>query len=345
MMSLFLIFLLSLLFTPYVVLSYEPSQQDIVDAILGRRVFTPEQLKQMDINQDEKVDVADLVYFLQPKVTASFVTKESIIDESLESHDVLLNFSGHMIGTAKYTVGGTATPDIDYVKLSGSVSVNGHSAFITIRPIKDTVFEGNETIKITLLPSTDYQLGTQTTHTVNLRDNPNESSADYVFDLSIETMGVEGNTNEQTGFPPALFSRKARINLTFSQGNILKAALNTTKSIGTGETVSGATVIPSTSLSYTSKTLEMVFEYPTKCDGLVSDASIITFDYEHPSLGNQTLRDLVNTLTLRIEDFDITADKFTNKLLKGTFSLRISGFLREGTATFFKGSLLGTMQQ
>lgn len=43
----------------------EVTEQDILDAILETRTFTSQELQEMDVNGDNQVDVADLVYWVQ----------------------------------------------------------------------------------------------------------------------------------------------------------------------------------------------------------------------------------------------------------------------------------------
>jgi hypothetical protein len=323
--------------------SYGATEADIRDAILGR---TPVDMSVMDLNKDGKVDVADIVKSYHDQIAASFALARSTTDESAGSHNVQVLFSAPMSATLYYTVGGTATAGTDYQTLSGLVAVNGNNVTIPVYLISDTVYEGNETVKLTLLPRAEYQLGAQTTHTITLKDNPHESSADYIFNLSSETMGVSGSTTDQKGFPSTLFSRIASVNITFSENNILNARLNTARSIGLTDNLSGATTISAKSVSYGANTIEMVFEYGSHSDSFVSDPSITTgFDPENPSLGQQNKKTLTNTLTLRINEVDISANKFTSKVLQGTFSFQIAGVLREATTQFFQGKLAGIMQR
>lgn len=343
--DLFLTLVLTLLLTsnPLTITPCEAvTENEIRDAILNR---TGVDLNTMDLNEDDKVDVADVVNFHHLYCIANFTEAESEINETAGTYNVVLNFTQPITGTVKYTVGGTATEDEDYVALPGSVAVDGSSATIEVSVMSDTIFEGDEIIKIALLPSEEYLLGTERTHSIKIKDNPFESSTDYIFILSSKTLGVEGDTTDQQGFPPTLFSRTATVNITFSQNNVLDAVLNVAKSIGITDTVTGADTIPSTLASYSSGILEMVFEYNTQSEGFVSDSSITGFSSDNPSLGVQTKKTLANTLTLRINDFDISTDKFTDKYLQGAFSLSMSGVLNEGTVPFFQGSLVGTMQQ
>ncbi|WP_254564047.1 SBBP repeat-containing protein [Oscillatoria sp. HE19RPO] len=74
--------------------------------------------------------------------------------------------------TVNYTVAGTATNGTDYTALSGSVLIPGGSttATIDLLPIDDGVYEPDETVEITLVAGTDYDLvaGSETaSHTLH----------------------------------------------------------------------------------------------------------------------------------------------------------------------------------
>ena len=54
--------------------------------------------------------------------------------------------------TVNFVIAGSATPGVDYHTLPTSVTIQPgkHAAFLTVRPIDDTVFEGNETVRVVL---------------------------------------------------------------------------------------------------------------------------------------------------------------------------------------------------
>ena len=72
--------------------------------------------------------------------------------------------------TVSYTVSGTATPGSDYSALSGSVTIlaNTLTRTLTITPLNDTLVENNETIVVSLAPSSAYSIGTPNSATVTL---------------------------------------------------------------------------------------------------------------------------------------------------------------------------------
>ena len=72
-----------------------------------------------------------------------------------------------------YTVAGTATPGVDYVALSGSVTIPAGvaSVSIVIQPIDDTIQEPTETVTVNLSTNSTYMLGSYRSATVYILDN------------------------------------------------------------------------------------------------------------------------------------------------------------------------------
>jgi len=75
--------------------------------------------------------------------------------------------------TVNYTVAGSATKGTDYNNLTGRVTfaAGSSTAFIDINPVNDTLVEPSETVILTLLGSSTYQIGTSKTATVTILDN------------------------------------------------------------------------------------------------------------------------------------------------------------------------------
>lgn len=69
-----------------------------------------------------------------------------------------------------FQVTGTATPNRDYVDLGTNVEFPTGAARVnqTVTPIQDMLQETNEPIVLTLLPSEDYQIGVNSSATVNI---------------------------------------------------------------------------------------------------------------------------------------------------------------------------------
>jgi uncharacterized protein YjlB len=78
--------------------------------------------------------------------------------------------------TVNYTVSGTATPNTDYLSLTGTVTfaAGAASATLLISPIDDAIVEGNETVILTLGANAAYTLGAATQATVTIVDNDEE---------------------------------------------------------------------------------------------------------------------------------------------------------------------------
>ena len=75
--------------------------------------------------------------------------------------------------TVNYTMSGSATNGTDYTAVSGSVIIpaNTASATVTITPIDDSVYEGNETVILTLSADPAYNVGAPASATVTIADN------------------------------------------------------------------------------------------------------------------------------------------------------------------------------
>ncbi len=72
--------------------------------------------------------------------------------------------------TVNFSIGGTASPGIDYTSFSGSVTFNTgqQSQTIIITPINDTEVENSETVVLTLTSGTGYTVGTPSSAIVNI---------------------------------------------------------------------------------------------------------------------------------------------------------------------------------
>ncbi|MBC8767186.1 gliding motility-associated C-terminal domain-containing protein [Arenibacter sp. BSSL-BM3] len=79
------------------------------------------------------------------------------------------NITGNPI-VVNYTVGGTATPDSDYIAPSGTVSIPNaqESSTITVTPINDTEVEAAESVNVTLRSGTGYNVGSPNNATVSI---------------------------------------------------------------------------------------------------------------------------------------------------------------------------------
>ncbi len=74
--------------------------------------------------------------------------------------------------TVRYTVTGTATAGIDYVPLSGTLSMGKNTTVeVPVTPIDDALLEGYETITVTIAPDPAYSMFLDTTATLDLVDD------------------------------------------------------------------------------------------------------------------------------------------------------------------------------
>ncbi|MFN9176610.1 MAG: Calx-beta domain-containing protein, partial [Synechocystis sp.] len=86
--------------------------------------------------------------------------------------------------TVNYTIGGTGTKGTDYNNLTGTVSFAAGSAtaLVNITPIDDLIFEGNETVILTISSSTTYALGADTFSTIVINNTDPKGLADFLWD-------------------------------------------------------------------------------------------------------------------------------------------------------------------
>ncbi|MEO7298212.1 MAG: Calx-beta domain-containing protein [Verrucomicrobiota bacterium] len=87
--------------------------------------------------------------------------------------------------TVYYTITGTASNGVDYLSLTGSLTISAGSsnAIVTMSPIDDNVVEGNETVVLTLAANAGYSIGLPSNATVTIMDN------DFITNLKIMPMG------------------------------------------------------------------------------------------------------------------------------------------------------------
>jgi hypothetical protein len=126
--------------------------------------------------------------------TVQFVsTSGNSIDESSTNRTVAISLSapsGKPVSVVVTDAGGTATPGTDYTAIGSPLTVNfaagetGKS--VTIAVIQDLLYEGNETVILTLSSPTNATLGTNTVHTFTIID-------DEIYVASAETMDCNNN--------------------------------------------------------------------------------------------------------------------------------------------------------
>ena len=91
---------------------------------------------------------------------ASFASTHSEAREASGTHKIAVNLipASSSPVTVKYSVGGTATPGVDYTALPGTVTVpaNATTAMIDVAIIDDTVEDSDETVVLTLSRGAGY---------------------------------------------------------------------------------------------------------------------------------------------------------------------------------------------
>jgi Calx-beta domain/Domain of unknown function (DUF4114) len=115
-----------------------------------------------------------------------------------------------------YTIAGTATNGTDYQNLTGTATFNAGSdkATIDINPIDDNIYEGNETVILTLNDdTTKYKLDTNKSASLTIADNEtkptisianisqnegNSGTTNYAFNLTLSNPSTETITVKYT---------------------------------------------------------------------------------------------------------------------------------------------------
>ena len=98
-----------------------------------------------------------------------------------------------------YTLSGTATNGIDYLSLNGvaNFAIGASTAIVSVSPIDDALFEGNETVILTLAAGSGYTLNANNNSTITISDNDlptitvtaNDASAAEVVTGQIQNPG------------------------------------------------------------------------------------------------------------------------------------------------------------
>lgn len=174
------------------------SIDDLIAAILQTKSFTTDQLRALDLNGDNVVDVADLVLALRGSSAgapvASFSTTAETISEGAGTIAVTVALNPPAACTLLYKVGGTAVAGQNFAALSGSVAANGGTATIPISIIDDAVVAAQQNyITLTLLPSAGgcYTPGSISQHTILIQDNDALWHGDIVRNSARLGIGVQ----------------------------------------------------------------------------------------------------------------------------------------------------------
>jgi|GEM_PF-6747139 len=141
-------------------------------------------------NQDYSLMLSGLGIAPPPKSTISMAitdgsAAETKVGETSNSGKVTLTRSGgdnSKAETVAYSINGTATNGVDYSSLSGSVTfaAGQTSVDIPINIIDDNDVEGTETVTISLVGNSNYNLGASIDGTITIADNDFPGSVQWV---------------------------------------------------------------------------------------------------------------------------------------------------------------------
>jgi len=245
-----------------------------------------------------------------------------------------------------YSISGTAEADDYSSDAENGLIAQDDSAIITFSGKVDQTFEGEESIVVTLLPGIGYQLGSQATHTVTLRDNPDETWVDYLFILSANTPGL--STQSDSELPPVMPARKVSLTLTLGGDKVIGARINEHQSFGFVDDDPHLDSIRATDIRRDKGNLTLVFHYGSVALGLVGGPSLtsLTVDprVDFPKLADDDRKKLQNTLVLSIDHFTVPSQATSIMPLQGTFSIESSGVLTSEKALTVTGIVQGILQ-
>lgn len=176
---LFFLILFSVLFSVQVYSEDLPpivTEQNLRSVILeGGDGFTVDEINDLNLNNDSQVDVADLIRFLNLQGALPqgiyFDQPELVVNEGNGSIRLVINVLPGYQGSIHYAIESTATPGVDFESVSGTLTANGKQATLEINLIDDLELEEVETINVTLIPDSGYQIGPTQQQTVYIVDN------------------------------------------------------------------------------------------------------------------------------------------------------------------------------
>ena len=150
--------------------------------------------------------------------------------------------------TVSYTVGGTATPGVDYVALGSTATFAAGQAAVTktVTPLQDTFQEPNETIVLTVAASPGYAIGTASATVTLISDEVVTQTVSVAATDSIATeagLTTGTFTFTRTGNTSAALTVSFTVSGTATPG-VDYVALGTTVSFAAGQTAVTKTVTP-----------------------------------------------------------------------------------------------------
>ncbi|WP_164013863.1 Calx-beta domain-containing protein [Pyxidicoccus trucidator] len=140
------------------------------------------------------------IYVQSPTVSVS-VSDATGSEPGTDTGRFTISRSGGVAGqvlTVPYTVTGTATPGVDFIPVTGSVTLAAgvNSVSVDVRPLDDTTVEGRETVVLTVSADPTYKLGSTVSGTVTLLDN----------ELPVVTVSASDSLAAEPGTDTARFS-------------------------------------------------------------------------------------------------------------------------------------------
>ncbi|MBA2481214.1 MAG: pre-peptidase C-terminal domain-containing protein [Planctomycetes bacterium] len=113
---------------------------------------------------------------LDPYIVASITATDAAANEAGDPGTFRISRPAAMGSalTVAYQISGSAGNGSDYASLPGSVAIaaGASSATVTVSPLQDSVFEGSETVTLTIVAGSGYVLGSApTTATVTISDD------------------------------------------------------------------------------------------------------------------------------------------------------------------------------
>jgi hypothetical protein len=156
-----------------------------------------------DTDASAESGVAAAAAAVQVSVTKGFPPDGNLLEAAGFPFNFVISRTGPATDTltVNFTVGGTATLDVDYTKsgpgtfsaTSGSVTFAPGSTFIsvTINAIDDQVMEPDETVVLTLVPGAGYDIATPQAVVATIQDN------DTAVEISVAppTVAEDGSGN------------------------------------------------------------------------------------------------------------------------------------------------------
>ena len=146
-----------------------------------------------------------------------------------------------------YLVGGTAANVLDYSALSGVVTIPAGqiSATVTVVPVDDSAFEGDETVSLTLMADATYIIGVAGTATVTVADNDVPTVTVAATDAAASETGPDAGafTVTRTGATTASLNVQYSVGGTATGGSDY-APLTGSVTIAAGQTSATVTVTP-----------------------------------------------------------------------------------------------------